>query len=554
MAPVTVDFAPVTRVAGGLDFHMVIDRETGQVGEAAASGTLFRGYEVLLEGRDARDAIFISSRACGVCGGAHSTAAALALEMICTVPPPPFGIVARNLLSALEDLIDLPVALFVRAGPDYSEPVVRATNPELWERAELAAAPGRATHGFARIADIMSALTSMSGELYREALVRSRTAAEGYGISGGKYPHPQTMVPSGVSSTIDANDLNVTHLRIVEFFDYGRRVTAVWDDLVEFLLEAEPRFAEVGAGPSNFLDLGRWDDPLAYDAVYENAGAWGERRWATPGAIVGGRLRTTDLRQLDAGIEEFVDHSFYEDWTGDRGAVTTPGERRLPRHHPLDKATLPAPADPDWRGKYSWCTAPRWDGHAMETGVHARMAVTALARKLPGQQFAEATGHGLKLAIPQGEMPANVIEWHVPTAWHALERHRARAYALVHSSLVAYENLLLGYDLGRFGGPDARVFSPYKIPGDERVGVGFWGGGRGAISHHLAIDGGVIGGHQIVSGSTWAASPRDGRGQAGPLEQAVLGTPLLSSRERERCVDVLRAIHSLDPCMACAAH
>ena len=124
-----VDFDPVTRVAGALAFHTVVDLESRQVLETDSMATLFRGYEVILKGRDPRDAIFISSRACGVCGGVHSTTSALALEMAFGIAPPPMGTVARNLLLSLEYLYDHPLHLFLLAGPDFSEPAVRGDQP-----------------------------------------------------------------------------------------------------------------------------------------------------------------------------------------------------------------------------------------------------------------------------------------------------------------------------------------------------------------------------------------------------------------------------------------
>ncbi len=551
-----IDFEPVSRVAGALAFHTQVVLGNGEVLGTASLATLFRGYEVILEGRDARDAIFLSSRACGVCGGAHATASALACEMTFGVHPPAMGIACRNMLSAAECLYDLPTHLFLRAGPDYSEATVRETNPELWARAEQAPAPGLATHGYARVADIMAALTRSSGELYIEALRMSRVAREAYVLTGGKFPHPQTIVPGGLSATIDPSDLNVAMLRVVKFFDYGRKVVAVWDDLTDFLYEADPRFADVGAGPKNFVDLGLWDDPFTYDATFENSSAWGEARWATPGAIVDGRLRTTDLQQIDAGMEEFVEHSYYDDWTGNGGPPfdADPAGNRISAHHPSNKKTLPHPGDPDPRGGYSWSTAPRWERHAMETGAGARLWATALAGMQPHGLFAEATGHSLRLGVPQGELLGTTLEWFVPQRWNALERHRARAYSLVHSALVAYESLVIAYDLARRGGPDAKVFTHYTVPKDHRIGVGLWGSARGYLSHHMEIDGGVIENYQILGPSTFTASPTDAFGTPGPIEQAVRATPLVSSAQPERCIDVLRTIRSFDPCMACATH
>src|SRR3954469_12058919 len=175
-----VDFDPVTRVAGALAFHTVVDLENRQVLETNSMATLFRGYEVILKGRDPRDAIFISSRACGVCGGVHSTTSALAVEMAFGIHPPPMGIVARNLLLSLEYLYDHPLHLFLLAGPDYSEPAVRETNPEIWGRAERSTAPHKEIHGYATIAELMTAMTPLTGELYAEALHMTRVAREAY--------------------------------------------------------------------------------------------------------------------------------------------------------------------------------------------------------------------------------------------------------------------------------------------------------------------------------------------------------------------------------------
>src|SRR5215510_13772448 len=147
----SVDFDPVTRVAGALAFHSVVDLKAGRVLETNSMATLFRGYEVILKGRDPRDAAFISSRACGVCGGVHSTTSALTLEMAFPVQPPPMGTVARNLLLSLEYLYDHPLHLFLLAGPDFSEPAVRETNPEVWSEAERATCRGKDAHGYATV-------------------------------------------------------------------------------------------------------------------------------------------------------------------------------------------------------------------------------------------------------------------------------------------------------------------------------------------------------------------------------------------------------------------
>jgi len=547
-----VRIAPVTRVSGGLELRASADFGARTVSEAALTATTFRGYENLLEGRDGRDAVFISSRACGVCGGAHALASALAMDMACSVKPPPTGVVARNFLGAMECLYDYPSHLFLRAGPDYAAPVVSRTSPALWASAEATPARGADIHGFSNISDIMTAMSPFTGALYREGIAMSRMAREAYVLVGGKFPHPQTVTPGGVSSTVDPSDFSLALLRVVKFFDYCRRTVAIWDDLTDFFYNADSRYAHVGTGPKNFLDLGMWDDPFAFDGTYENATYWGEQRWATPGAIVEGALQTTDLRVIDAGVEEFVGRSFYEGW-GQGAFSHDMGGNPLSSNHPSNKKTIPQPGTANPNGKYSWSTAARWNGHPMETGAPARMWTTAMGRMQPHTSFIQATGHGISMTVPQGMMASSEHEWQIPNLWNAFERNRTRAYAMMHTSLVAYENIVIGLDLRRKGGPDARIFEPYKIPKDHVVGAGYWGGGRGYVSHHVELDARVIQNYQIVGPSTFSGSPRDDRGTPGPAEAAVMATTLVSPDPGESAVDLLRAVRSFDLCMYCAA-
>ena len=555
-----VDFDPVTRVAGALAFHTVVDLDSRQVLETDSMATLFRGYEIILKGRDPRDAIFISSRACGVCGGVHSTASALALEMAFGIHPPPMGIVARNLLLSLEYLYDHPLHLFLLAGPDYSEPAVRETNPELWGRAEDTTAAGRATHGFGTIAEIMSAMTPLTGALYAEALHMTRVAREAYVLIGGKYPHPQTIVPGGISATIDVSDMNEIQLRIGKFFDYGRKVCAIYDDLTEFFYEANPQYRLIGTRPKNLIEPGQWDDPFAYDGTFANADDWGRKRWAPPGVIVDGELVTTSLHRLNMGLEEFVDHSFYEDWTGNGNGdgprfPTDPAGNPLSPYHPWNKDTIPKPGQTNWKDRYSWSTAPRWDRLAMETGPYSRLWAAAQSTEYGHGRFIEPTGDSLRLDIPKAALPGGVAEWRVPEIWGAFERNRGRAYSILYSAVIAYENLLIGYDLMRKG--ETAMSVDYEVPKDARIGAGFWGAGRGFLTHHVTMDKGVIENYQIVTPSTWMASPKDPWGNPGPYEEAVLATPLLENYEKPedfKGIDVLRAIRSFDPCMPCTTH
>jgi len=556
-----VDFDPVTRVAGALAFHTVVDLENRQVLETNSMATLFRGYEVILKGRDPRDAIFISSRACGVCGGVHSTTSALALEMAFGIHPPPMGIVARNLLLSLEYLYDHPLHLFLLAGPDYSEPAVRQTNPEIWERAERSTAPHKEIHGYDTVGQIMTDMTPLTGKLYAEALHMTRVAREAYVLIGGKYPHPQTIVPGGISATIDISDLNEIHLRIAKFFDYGRKVAAIYDDLSDFFYEVNPQYQDIGSRPKNMIEPGQWDDPWAYDGTYENADEWGRKRWAPPAVIVDGEMVTTKLSEMNIGVEEFIEHSFYEDWTAGNGNGnghqfdTDPLGKPLSPYHPWNKETIPKPTGTNWKDKYSWSTSPRWDRMAMETGAYSRLWANAVAEDYGHTKFMQPTGSSLRMHVPGAELPTAELEWKVPERWGAFERNRGRAYAMVYSALIAYENLLIGLDLMRKG--ETKMSVKHTVPKDFRIGVGFWGAGRGYLTHHCVLDEGVIQNYQILTPSTWMASPTDPFGNPGPYEEAVAATPLLENYEKPedfKGIDVLRAIRSFDPCMPCTTH
>lgn len=551
----SVDFDPVTRVAGALAFHSVVDLQERKVLSTNSMATLFRGYEIILRGRDPRDAAYISSRACGVCGGVHATVSALAIEMALGISPPPLGVALRNMLLALEYLYDHPLHLFLLAGPDYSEQLVKATNPSLFAKAAMTEARNTDVHGYKTIADIMVDLNPLTGKLYLEALQMTRVAREAYVLIGGKYPHPQSVVPGGVAVTVTTTTINEVYLRLQQFFDYSQKVVGIWNDIFDFMLEANPDYARCGERPATMADTGVWDRPEAYDGTYANMDKWGKARWATPGILVDGDVITTDLSRLNIGLEEFVEHSYYEKWDGQRFPSDPLGQPLSP-NHPWNKETKPKPGKQSWRDRYSWDTSPTWDRLPMEAGAYARLYLTAKAQDLPPSDFLEATGHSLKIVVPGGTLPDVQLEWRVPVVWNTFERNRARAYAIPYSAMVAMENWLIALNLLKQG--QTKVSNKFEIPQrGTQIGVGFWGAGRGFLSHHLVIDNGAIGNYQILTPSTLNAAPRTPWGTPGPYEEAVLNTPILeefSDPADYKGIDILRSIRSFDPCMPCTTH
>jgi hydrogenase large subunit len=547
---------PMTRVAGALAVHTVLDLQNRKAVEAHSIAMLFRGYEIILEGRDPRDAIDISSRACGVCGGVHATVSALGIEMMFGICPPPLGVEVRNLGEIGEMFYDHPLHLGLLAGPDYSTSIVSVTNPELVVKAEKTLAPHGDIHGYRTIKDIMDALNPLTGRIYLEALEWTRVGRVMCMLMYGKYPHPSTLVPGGVSTTITTSSFNEYYTQLGKIFDFCKVIARIWDDICDFFLESNPDYELVGARPCNLAQTGIWDDSEVYDATYANCNQWGDARYALPGIIIDGKLVTTRLTDINMGFEEFISHSFYDDWT----VGTTPRFRTDPLgnpispNHPWNKQTLPRPTGKNFKEKYTWDTAPRWDRQVIETGTYGRMWTTALAGRMKDNPFVEATGDGLRMIMPRHTMPEDELFWKVPRTLNALERNRGRAYAMAFTAAIGMNCMLKALEYWRRG--ETAVHTPFKVPKDERLGVGFWEAGRGWLVHHMHMDKGRLLNYQITTPSTLNASPRDPFGGLGPYEQAIVDTPILESVKDEdvKGIDILRAIRSFDPCMPCTTH
>ncbi|REK19874.1 MAG: cytochrome C [Actinobacteria bacterium] len=547
---------PVTRVAGALAVHTKLDLEKREAVEGHSMAMLFRGYELILQGRDPRDAIDISSRACGVCGGVHSTVSSLAIEQAFGITPPPMGTIVRNLGEVAEMLYDHPLHLGLLAGPDYSSALVEVTNPELVVEARRTPAPNAATHGYQTIGDIMDAMNPLTGEYYVEALGITRLGREMCQLMYGKYPHPSTLVPGGVMTTLSTSTFNEFYNRLMKYVDYSKKLVGIWDDVIDFFLDQNPDYARVGDRPINLIQTGIWDQPEVYDGTYENASAWGDARWSTPGIIINGELLTTRLHDINMGIEEFVEHSFYEDYATDENMKFPQDSlgNPLSPYHAWNKQTIPKPTGRNFKEKYSWSTAPRWDRMTLETGTYGRMWTTALAQKHPTNDFYEATGDGIRILMPEATLPETEMFWKVPGRLNALERNRGRAYATAWTTAVGLGILLQAFDYWRRG--ETKTHTKFTIPKDERLGAGFWEAGRGYLTHHLHMDKGKLVNYQINTPSTWNASPRDPFGGLGPYEEAIIGTPILESvgDDDVKGIDVLRSIRSFDPCMPCTTH
>jgi len=540
------DFSPVTRSAGNLALHVVIDFEQRRVLDAHIENGQLCGYELLAAGREPSDAVHFASRARGSSSAAHTIAAAMALEMSCGVTAPPLAILTRNLGSCGEIISESAHHLFALAGPDYSEAAISRTSLSLWGKAQKTASPGVEVHGMESIAEVMRGLNPLGGHLYLEALQMSRLAREIATLMLGKYPHPSAVVPGGVTIEANKETFNQVLGRVNTLLDYAKKVAVIWDDLVDFFYDAEPRFRRVGELPGNLFTVGMWDDPEGYDASYTNSGGWGMQRMALPGVMINGELRTSRLTDINIGIEEFVNHSYFENWR-EPLFQSDPLNAPLSPWHPWNKQTIPAPAARDWRNKYSWAAAPRWDREPMEMGPLARLWINTVSAN-QNCEFIRPGRRQLEITLPKGQQPPMNLRWQIPERPNTLERNRARAYQLAYAGMVAYANLLQAFDYIRRG--EVTMSRRFHVPDKTTIGAGFWECGRGAVTHHVAIQQQRLMNYQIITPSEWMGSPRDAIGMPGIYEAAVMNTPLLEECARPEDmtgIDILRTLRSFDP-------
>jgi hydrogenase large subunit len=536
---------PLTRASSGLVLNSLIDFGHRRVLDAYVENAQFCGFELTLKERNLSDATQIACRTSGRASGAHAIAATMALEMAGNLTPPPLTIIARNLGSCGEMLSESARHLFLLAGPDYSEAAVSRTSLSIWAKAQVTRAPGVDVHGLPAIADIMREMNPMCGPLYLEALKMSRLGCEIATMIFGKYPHPTTIYPGGLGIEADKDLFNQILGRVSALLDYAKKVTAIWDDLVEFFYEADPLYRLAGESPGNLLSVGCWDDPESYDASYTNCNEWAVRRMAIPGIITDREWRTARLSDINIGIEEFIDHSYYLPWSH-CSFPSDPLSRPLSHLHPWNKETIPDPGERQWNERYSWSTAPRWDRQPMETGPIALLWVNALSSKRDCE-FIRHDRLGLEFNLPMGKRPAATLRWHIPQKPNTLERNRARAYQMAYAGLTAYANLLRAFDLVRTGqtGMSAGQFLPQRP-----IGAGFWESSSGAVIHHIVNRDLCISNYQIITPTGWMGSPRDSSGVPGVYEAAVINTPLFEECTRAEDftgIDLLRTIRSFDP-------
>ena len=547
---------PVTRIEGHLRIEAVVDG--GQVRSAYSSGTMFRGMELILQGRDPREAWLWAQRICGVCTTVHAHASVYAVEDALGIEIPPNARLMRNLIAGAQHIQDHVIHFYHLHALDWVDVTgALAADPEATSRLAQSISPWGKSSAvyFAGIQARVKKLVD-SGQLslfasgywghpayrlppeadllavahYLEALEWQRDVIRVHAVLGGKNPHPQTYLVGGMASPVDPNSPNVINFERIGFLaeriaDMRTFVEQVYVPDVKAVAAFYPEWWELGAGHRNYLSYGGLQQGNREDAT---------RFGFDRGVIVGGDLG--NLVPFDqAKVTEAIAHSYYEYGAGDDGTL-----------HPWSGETKPkygGPTPPyeslEVEGKYSWLKSPRYDGMPMEVGPLARMLVGYAAGNARIRQIVDG-------ALTEFRLPASAL-------FSTLGRVAARALETVYllDMMDGWLNeLAANMQSGDLRIHDGAKWDPKTWPA-EAQGFGFHEAPRGALGHWVRIRDGKIENYQAVVPSTWNAGPRDERGQTGPYEASLEGTPVA---DPERPLELLRTIHSFDPCLACAVH
>ena len=552
---------PITRIVGSLGIYTKIDFGKRTVAECHSTSSIFRGYSIFMKGKDPRDAHFITSRICGICGDNHATCSCYTQNMAYGVTPPHLGEWIVNLGEAAEYMFDHNIFQENLVGVDFCERMVRETNPGVWEKAAKTEAAHASAHGYRTIGDIMKSLNPLEGEFYREALQMSRMTREMFCLMEGRHVHPSTLYPGGVG-TVATIQLFTDYLtRLMRYVEFMKRVVPLHDDLFDFFYEAMPGYEKVG---ERRVLLGCWgslQDPEYCNFNYRDMTDWGRKMFVTPGVVVDGKLLTTDLVKINLGIRILLGHSYYDNWEGKEIFVKNdPLGNPVDEHHPWNQHTIPKPQKRDFDDKYSWVMSPRWydgkDHLALDTGGGplARLWVTALAG-LVDIGYVKATGTSVIFNLPKSATKPEVsFEWKIPKWSNTIERDRARTYFQAYAAAAALHFVEQALKEVRAG--HTKTWEPFKVPKDA-IGCGFTEAVRGVLSHHMVIRDGKIANYHPYPPTPWNGNPRDIYGTPGPYEDAVQGSPIFEENgpgDKFKGIDIMRTVRSFDPCLPCGVH
>ncbi|MGZ4875372.1 MAG: nickel-dependent hydrogenase large subunit [Candidatus Angelobacter sp.] len=555
MARIVVD--PVTRIEGHLRIEAQL--EGNKIADAWSSGTMFRGIELILRGRDPREAWIWAQRICGVCTTVHALTSVRAVENALGIEVPDNARILRNLISGSQLVQDHVIHFYHLHALDWVD-VTLALKADPAKTSQLAQSisdwPKSSTTYFKGVQDRVKTLVAskqlslfssgywghpayqlppeanlMAVAHYIEALDFQREFIRIHAVLGGKNPHLQTYLVGGMASAMDPNE---AHAPInPERITFLMKLVQSAQEFVEKVyipdvLAVAPFYKEWfghGEGLGNFLAYGEYPSGSVNDPA----------TFYLPRGVILNRDLSKVLPMDPANVTEYVTHSWYDYPAGDDKAL-----------HPSQGETRPhysGPTPPfehlDVDKKYSWLKAPRYQDKPMEVGPLARMLVAYAS----GHKDVQAAVNGVlaKLGAPAtalfstlGRIAARAIETqimvHQLKGWVTdLDRHMSHGELRIHAG---------------------EKWDPDTWPKNAR-GFGFHEAPRGALGHWVEIEDKKIKNYQCVVPSTWNAGPRDAQGQRGAYEAALLNTPVA---DPERPVEILRTLHSFDPCLACAVH
>jgi hydrogenase large subunit len=547
---ITVD--PITRIEGHLRIDVEVDG--GVVKKAWSSGQMFRGIERILVGRDPRDAWLFTQRFCGVCTTVHAITSVRAVENALKLEIPPNAQYIRNLIVMAHAMHDHIVHFYQLSALDWVD-VVSALKADVPKTAALATSlsdwPGNSTQQFQAVKDRLAGFVA-KGQLgiftngywghpamklapevnllavshYLQALDYQRKVNQVVSILGGKTPNIQNLAVGGVANAINLDNdatLNMAKLyQVKELLESAKQfIEQVYFVDVCAVAAMYAPWLNYGRGVTNYLAV----PDLPIDST-------GTKFDLPGGTIFNGDLKTVKAitsfedPYFQKNVSECIAHAWYDgDWT----------------RHPYEEDTVPAYSEYKADGKYSWIKAPRFDGHPMQVGPLAQVLVGVAQGHEPTVRWATKT------LATAGKVAGVTL---TPAVLHStLGRHAARMIrTAIIAELAEKQWTLLAENIGK---GDTRIFNPPVFPKGEQQGFGFHEAPRGTLSHWVVIENGAIKNYQAVVPSTWNAGPRDSKDQPGPYEASLVGNPVADT---EKPLEVLRTIHSFDPCIACAIH
>ncbi|OAN55176.1 hydrogenase [Paramagnetospirillum marisnigri] len=561
---------PITRIEGHLRIEINVD-DRNVIRNAVSVGTMWRGLENILKDRDPRDAWAFAQRVCGVCTGIHALASLRSVEDALAIKIPENANLIRNIMTltlyAQDHLVHfyhlhaldwVDVVSALRADPAATSTLAQSISS--WPKSS----PGYFKDIQARIAKFVGSgqlgpfrngywghpgyklpaeANLMAVAHYLEALEFQREMVKIHTVFGGKNPHPHWVV-GGVPSAINVHNtgavgaINMERLNLV--VEIARRtqefITQVYVPDLLTIASFYKDWVQWGGGLSsmNLMSYGEFPG-RANDTSNDNMGM-------PRGAIIGGdlsRIHEVDLKD-PSHIQEFVDHSWYKYPDEGKGLHPFDGitecDFRLGPAGKIDKDFL---TQVDETAKYSYVKAPRFKGEAMEVGPLARLVIGYAAGRADIRQLVD--GALKKLDVPLSALFSTLGR----TAARGLEAQWA-ADRLV----TTVNDLIANIRNGDINTCATEKWEPSSWPATAK-GAGYCEAPRGALGHWVVIKDGRIANYQCVVPTTWNASPRDAKGKIGTYEAALMGTPMA---DPSRPLEVLRTIHSFDPCLACATH